>query len=414
MNLQANKQAVFDAAGNVAGYEFFISRFDSEDFEAQTPSNRIAFITLRTLAEFGVKKAAQGRKVFIKVPVDTFVVKVFDLLEPRLMVYRLYPPSAGTGAGKTVQTRIMDTVKKLKEKGSLFCATHDLFESAEDLRDLVDIVEFSAREFDAPAVSRAKMIGKKILVTDINSPTDMERIGGVADYLIGEHLQQPVLVGSFRVAPYLRSTLLRLLVMLNTARTPAEFSKVIASDAGMTAKLLRFINSAYFALRQSINTVEQACIYFGLKNIKNFVLVLSVNDYATVENPILWKRALIRAKLMEEFAKELVPEKMGEAYLAGLMSLMDQMIGVDIVSFLREVNVDEYVLLTFTDPKSTQAKILRAVSSVEDSLNEILSAGDISALEVLRSVESELGIAPHIVLQAIKDSIAMADTIINH
>ncbi len=414
MNLQANKQAVFDAEGNIVGYEFFISRFDSEDFIAQRPTNRIAFITLRTLAEFGVKKAAQGRKVFIKVPIDTFVVKVFDLLEPRLMVYRIYPAGTGTGTGKSVQTRILDTVTKLKEKGSQFCATADLFESAEDLKDLIDIVEFSAQEFDAPAVSRAKMIGKKVLVVDINSPRDMERVGGVADFMMGDHLQQATSLGSFRVAPYLRSTLLRLLVMLNTARTPQEFSKVIASDAGMTAKLLRFINSAYFSLRQSINTVEQACIYFGLKNIKNFVLVLSVNDYATVENPILWKRALIRAKLMEEFTKELAPEKMGEAYLAGLMSLMDEMIGVDIVSFLREVNVDEYVILTFTDPESFQANILRAVSSVEENLQEILSAGDISALSVLREVESELGIAPHVVLQAIKSSIAMADTIINH
>jgi len=258
------------------------------------------------------------------------------------------------------------------------------------------------------------MMGKKILVTDISDPRDMERVGGVADYLMGDHLQQPISIGSFRIAPYLRSTMLRLLVLLNTARTPAEFSKVIASDAGMTAKLLRFINSAFFALRQSINTVEQACIYFGLKNIKNFVLVLSINDYASVENPLLWKRALIRAKLMEEFARDLVPEKMGEAYLAGLMSLMDQMIGVDIVSFLREVNVDEYVISTFTDPKSIQAKIHQAVCKVEENLQEILSAQDLSALGILRSIESELGIAPHVVLDAIKNSIAMADTIINH
>jgi len=89
MNLQAKKQAVFDGGGNIVGYEFFISIPERQESEFQTPSNRTAFITLRTLAEYGVKKAAQGRKVFIKVPIDTFVVKVFDLLEPRLMVYRL-------------------------------------------------------------------------------------------------------------------------------------------------------------------------------------------------------------------------------------------------------------------------------------------------------------------------------------
>jgi EAL and modified HD-GYP domain-containing signal transduction protein len=412
MELQAHKQAVFDQGGNIAGFEFFLSRFHTEEVPPDTLSGRMAFITLRTLAEYGVKKAGQGRKVFIRVPADTLLVKVFDLLEPRLMVYRLYPPS--TGIGKNVQLRILDTARKLREKGALLSATPSLLSSFPELGDMVSLIEFEAEHVETSELSKFRVQGKKVLISGVNSPGLLEKVGDMADYLQGDQLQTPIAIGNFKISPYLKSTLLRLLVLLNTARTPAEFSKVIETDAGMSAKLLRFINSAFFALRQSITTVEQACIYFGLKNIRNFVLVLSINDYATVENPLLWKRALIRAKLMEEFAKELVPEKSGEAYLAGLLSLLDKMIGVDIISFLREVNVDEYVVSAFSDKKSMPARILEAVCMVEENRSEILYASDPSHIGTLSALERDLGLAPHVVVQALKNSLTMADTVINH
>ncbi len=412
MDLKAHKQAVFDSGGNIAGFEFFLTEFNREDVSKDTMPGRIAFITLRTLAEYGVKKAGQGRKVFIKVTADTLLTKVFDLLEPKVMVYRLHKPS--TGGGKTVNTRIMESAKSLSRKGALICTTPELIRTIPEMEEVSSIIELKAEDLDPYEVSKFKMMGKKILITGVDSPKLYERVGDTGDYLQGNHLQAPIVLGSFKIAPYLKSTLLRLLVLLNTARTPAEFSRVIETDAGMSAKLLRFINSAFFALRQSINSVEQACIYFGLKNIRNFVLVLSINDYATVENPILWKRALIRAKLMEEFCTDTVPEKSGEAYLAGLFSLLDRMLGVDVISFLREVNVDEYVISAFSDPKSVPAKLLSAVERVEENQSEVLYAADPSNLTILADIERETGVQPHRVVEALRNSLTMADTVINH
>ncbi|MDQ7082511.1 MAG: HDOD domain-containing protein [Aquificota bacterium] len=216
-----------------------------------------------------------------------------------------------------------------------------------------------------------------------------------------------------RIAPYLKSTLLRLLVLLNTAQSPTEFAKVIETDVGMSAKLLRFVNSAFFSLRKKIASLDQAAIYFGLKNLRNFVLVLSMNDYATVKNPVAWRRSLIRARIMEELSKAVNPDLSSEAYMVGLFSLIDLILGVGPLEFLKEVNADETVLRAFEDKSSPLAKLLEVASLLEDKEREIIASKDPLSLPVIRDVASGLGLSGKDVLEILKGSCLMADTIIH-
>ncbi|MFB3908493.1 MAG: HDOD domain-containing protein [Candidatus Eisenbacteria bacterium] len=50
--------------------------------------------------------------------------------------------------------------------------------------------------------------------------------------------------------------------------------KIVAQDAGMTAQILRLVNSAYFGLRHEVSSPEAAVIYLGLNMISSLVLGL--------------------------------------------------------------------------------------------------------------------------------------------
>jgi HD-like signal output (HDOD) protein len=55
---------------------------------------------------------------------------------------------------------------------------------------------------------------------------------------------------------------------------------IIEQDMGMTAKLLKIVNSAFFGLRRSISSPQEAVTYLGIDTVKALVLVNSIFERA--------------------------------------------------------------------------------------------------------------------------------------
>jgi len=252
MRVKLSKQSIFDAQGNRAGAEVFLHSTDRPGNGVS--SNRLIFIMIKSIAEYGVTRIDDGRKIFIRIPLDSLLMKVFDLINPFSVVYKLYPPYVSNST--------------------------------------------------AVLTSAVKANRKKILITNVNNKEDLQIALKMGDLVSGHVIEEPRPLKEIKLSPFLRSTLLRLLTLLNTSEDIKEYAKVIETDAGMSAKLLRFVNSAYFSIQSQIKSIEQAAAFFGLKQLRNFILVISINDYASVGDAKLWKRSLIRAKIMEGLAKK--------------------------------------------------------------------------------------------------------------
>ncbi len=410
MDFLAKKQAVLNNEGERIGFEFLLIHYGGKEVSSKFPTNRISMISMRTLAEYGVRKVGEGKKVFLKVSFDSLLTGALELLDPQVMVYKLFP--SDIEMSKNVYAKIITNIKQLQKKGAEFSVHHRSLSELPDVLQYTDIVEFSAEESEISDIVRLRNLGKKILISDVNSRELYDKFSRYADYLQGDYLESASTIDRFKFAPFLKSTILRLLVLLNTAQGPTELAKVIETDVGMSAKLLRFINSAFFALRRKITSIEETAVYFGLKNLRNFILVLAINDYATAENPVIWKRALVRAKLMEELSKIAYPELSSEAYLVGLFSLIDIILDEDIPSFLSEVNVDERVISAFTDPENPLAKLLRIVTLLEEEREDVLSS-EPEELPLIKSVAKELKVPRDYLAEILIRSQVMADTIMH-
>ena len=411
MDFGVYRRAILDTAGNLFAHEFYLEPLSTSELPKEILENKMAVITIRTLAEYGLKRVGEGKRVFVSLPIDTLIVKAYELLNPKLTGFKLLP--AVVGVGKTVYTRAMDSIGRLRLEEAVISVHHDLLRQHPDIIQYADIIEFTAVRADPRDVNQVENIGKKVLVSGVDSKELYDRFVDLADYIEGDFVSPAEELEQIKLAPFLKSTLLRLLVLMNTAQTPNEFAKVIETDVGLSAKLLRFINSAYFALRKKIRSIEQATVYFGLKNIKNFILVLAINDYASVENPTLWRKALIRAKVMEEFAKHVTPENTSEAYLVGLFSLIDRILDVSIPDFLMEVNVDDLIVSAFTDKRSGLARLLNMAVLIEENERSIKHAKNPSEVGILKSIAKSLNTSPEEVMDIAKRSYVMADTVIH-
>ncbi|WP_150048006.1 MULTISPECIES: EAL and HDOD domain-containing protein [Methylomonas] len=118
-----------------------------------------------------------------------------------------------------------------------------------------------------------------------------------------------------------------------------EISKIITIDAGLTYKLLHYINSASFALPNKIKSIQQALTILGLKEIKRWVNILTLSAMSAKPTSVL-QNILIRAKMCELLALELNQEP-ETFFLVGLLSGLDSILDMSLEKVLEQLPISE-------------------------------------------------------------------------
>ena len=390
MSFAIARQPVFDKEGGVFGYEVYLRRLDNLDkYPEDIPYNKATFIIAELIAELGINRVSEGKRILVNVTLDSLLNKVLDLLPIDKVVFAIIPSQVDVG--RTLMNSILKRIDDLREQGAMVAITEQLYSGKfVDLLHKAHIVEFTVISVDEGKASAVKRNNKKVLITRIETEEEKEKAFSLGDLFQGNLLGRPTVIKEFEIAPFLKSTLMRMIGALNTVQSIKDFAKIIASDVGMSAKLLRFVNSAYFSRRKEIKDIVQACSYLGMENLKKFTLLVATNDYVAVEDPYLWKRSLVRAILAEEIAKRRNPQIANEAYLAGLFSLIDKILGVDKIEFLKDVNVEQEIIDAYTGKNEE----LKAILEDAFALEEALEIGEPKLDEVVEEFSYKLRMGP--------------------
>jgi putative nucleotidyltransferase with HDIG domain len=89
--------------------------------------------------------------------------------------------------------------------------------------------------------------------------------------------------------PGFSQTVAKIISLANDPRSsPTDLVKTISMDPILTAKLLKLINSAYFALAQPVVSLHRAVIMLGFNTVKNISLSLSVVGALNVKKDFQW------------------------------------------------------------------------------------------------------------------------------
>ncbi len=104
-----------------------------------------------------------------------------------------------------------------------------------------------------------------------------------------------------------------------------DLVRIIEQDPGLTARLLRLVNSP--ALRRSeddITSISRAVVLLGLREVRIMALSISLRDTLPLKKGdqdfhLFWRASLHRAVLARETAGRLALESAEEAFVAGLL-----------------------------------------------------------------------------------------------
>lgn len=96
-------------------------------------------------------------------------------------------------------------------------------------------------------------------------------------------------------------------IMQDKNTSASTLAKIISNDIGLTARVLKLVNSAYYGFPKQISTIQQAITILGFTTIKGIIISASIYKMFS-ENPInktfnyknFWKHSLLTATAAKE------------------------------------------------------------------------------------------------------------------
>jgi len=139
-------------------------------------------------------------------------------------------------------------------------------------------------------------------------------------------MDQPQKIGSMLdgllTLPSLPTTVVRIMQMLDDPDTSLqEVGKAVAQDPSLALKSLRLVNSAFYSLRDKVNSVERGVVLLGIKVVRNLVLTASVFETFKGGEASLLRHAVACAtagRILSKRPGAAITDP-GEAFMYGLL-----------------------------------------------------------------------------------------------
>jgi HD-like signal output (HDOD) protein len=103
-----------------------------------------------------------------------------------------------------------------------------------------------------------------------------------------------------------------------------DYAAVVKTDPSLSGRLLKLANSAMFAQRKPVTSIDRACLLLGLERLKAISLGFQLGRAAAAAGQSelsrkVWGQNVFRACVAAECAKLIAPTLTSEAFVVGLM-----------------------------------------------------------------------------------------------
>lgn len=164
----------------------------------------------------------------------------------------------------------------------------------------------------------------------------------------------------------------------------AKIADLATKDAALSAKILKIINSPYYAVGRAINTIKQALALLGIRNFQTIVITSSLKEIMGGNDEVtemLWDHSLLVACLGRAIAQKVRGVDPESAYLTGLfhdaaVPLLMKKFGGYIEVLEMEVarggKIEEFEQAKFNTPHAVVGYMLARTWGVADEVTEAI------------------------------------------
>lgn len=316
------RQAIYQRDLTVYGYELLYRESDSGGYplhvDGDTASSRVL---LNAFTEIGIERLVGRSRAFINLSHQFFVEQPPIPFDRESIVLEILEDSP-------VDPPLIEAARSLHQQGYRLALDDYAGEARwEPLLPYVSIIKFEVAAMQLAGmeqlVDQLHARGITLLAEKIETPEQFEELSSLGfDLFQGYLLGRPSVVSQ----QSLGSNQLVLLQLLSAINDPdistEELQQLIRQDAGLSYKVLRYLNSAALALPRKVDSIAQGVLFLGLDKLRSWVNLMAMAN-SDARSPELFTLALTRAHLGELLLKKGGSEDPTSGFTVGLLSILD-------------------------------------------------------------------------------------------
>lgn len=338
------RQPILDRHKQIFGYEL-LSRASADAQTADihhTGASDTAML-FNAFSNFGTEALFGDKSAFINCTLDGLSGEHFEIIFADRVVLELPRVDRDDPAIIAAST---DRIKNLRQRG--FRVAAGLYAVVPAYASWLPYLNFVKVDAQLVTPAMAEKLTKlftlhnhiKLVAEKIETAEQFQQYFSIGyHYFQGYFFARPQTVTTKVINPAYANVLQLMDLVLKHADID-EIEEVLKRDPALSFKLLRYINSSGFGLMCEITSFRHAVMILGYNKLFRWLTLL----FATVRNgsisPALARTAVTRGRMMELLAQKLLaPEEIDNAFIVGIFSTLDLMLGVPMERALASVNL---------------------------------------------------------------------------
>ncbi|MDP3702486.1 MAG: HDOD domain-containing protein [Hylemonella sp.] len=359
------RQAILDEGRNVIGYELYDRSLTASAHTAASDAE-----LLFNVLSHAEHQALMGRKtMFINCTHASLVGRHLELIHPDRVVLEI-PPLADQSPAE-IEGRL-PMLMEVRRKGFklafsqvmltrpyaawLPLASYIKLDMSQLKPELIEpLVKFAQKH------STARLIAEKV---ETAAQHELAMQHGIKLFQ-GYWFATPVLVTGQTLRPA-QANIIQLINLVRRQADVGEIEELLKRDPTLSFNLLRFINSAGFGLSCEITSFRHAVMILGMQKLFRWAALLMTTSRVGGTSPAVGHMAVVRGRLMELLAAELLPpDERDDAFVVGVFSLLDTMLGLPMAQALESISLSAHVTDALLQRKGMFAPFLELTLACE-------------------------------------------------
>jgi EAL and modified HD-GYP domain-containing signal transduction protein len=332
------RQPILTREQKVFGYELLFRDGVENVFRSSDPE-AAARSTLDSTLLMGFDVLCDGHKAFINCTRDLLLKDGITLLPAEQTVVEIL---------EQIEPDDLVVAACLRLKSGGYTIALDDFvanDPREPLAPLVDILkvdfERTNRTEQIALVKQYAPSGRRMLAEKVETQDQFaaaQEMGYV--YFQGYFFRRPEVLRA-REIPTNQMNYLRLLAAVSKDEMDLrEVEQIIKTEASILYRLLRYLNSPIFGMRNEIHSIRHGLAILGEREIRRWIRLVTLVSAGEQKSSDLVLSALVRARFCELVASK-IPRTQSDLFLVGMVSMMDAILEIPMEEILDKIALDK-------------------------------------------------------------------------